>query len=108
MKSIVIPDYLVALDIVPILTYTENNEMIPERMAARCRCSHGAGIVIAECDPSRLPCGSIFISMDSCGDHSVLSQGIADNNEVRQIGTDFPVKETKAMHSENYVEGLSA
>ena len=34
MMSIVIPDYLETIDIFVILTYTENNKMIPERMAA--------------------------------------------------------------------------
>ena len=35
MMSIVIPDYRGAIDIFVILTYTENNTMVPERMAAR-------------------------------------------------------------------------
>ena len=31
MMSIVIPDYLEPIDITVILTYTENDKMIPER-----------------------------------------------------------------------------
>ena len=31
MKSIVIPDYHETIDISFILTYTENNKMVPER-----------------------------------------------------------------------------
>ena len=46
MKSIVIPDYHETIDISFILTYTENNKMIPETERARMLprlC--GAGIV---------------------------------------------------------------
>ena len=35
MKAILIPDYGGSVDIAVVLTYTENNKMIPERMAAR-------------------------------------------------------------------------
>jgi len=46
MKAILIPDYVGSIDITGILTYTENNKMIPETERARMLprlC--GAGIV---------------------------------------------------------------
>ena len=39
MRAIVIPDYCGCIDRRSVLTYTENNEMIPERAASAMRMS---------------------------------------------------------------------
>ena len=66
MNAILIPDYVGSIDIIGILTYTENNKMIPEtEQAAMLPRLCGAGIVNDEAESK---CSVV---------HSVLRQGAA-------------------------------